>query len=41
MLGIPVVPPGKIRYERFLRENGADEAFLVIVAREMYVYPIQ
>ena len=38
---LPEDAPGKIRYERFLRENGADasdEDFLVLIAREMYSY---
>ncbi|MEM7603407.1 MAG: hypothetical protein AAF357_18590 [Verrucomicrobiota bacterium] len=36
---LPEDAPGKIRYDRFLRENGADasdEDFLVLIAREVY-----
>ncbi|TWU31138.1 alpha-L-fucosidase [Novipirellula artificiosorum] len=36
---LPADAPGKVRYERFLRENGADasdEKFLVLIARELY-----
>ena len=36
---LPEDAPGKIRYKRFLRENGAnasDEDFLVLMAREVY-----
>lgn len=36
---LPEEAPGRIRYERFLRENGAaasDEGFLVLMAREVY-----
>ncbi len=38
---LPEDAPGKIRYERFLFENGADasdEDFLVLIAREVYSY---
>lgn len=38
---LPEDAPGKIRYERFRREKGADasdEDFLVLIAREMYSY---
>ena len=38
---LPEGAPGKVRYERFLRENGADapdEDFLVLIAREVYSY---
>ena len=38
---LPEESPGRIRYERFLRENGADasdEDFLVLIAREVYSF---
>ncbi len=38
---LPPDAPGKIRHERFLREHGegaTDEAFLVLIAREVYSF---
>ncbi len=38
---LPEESPGRIRYERFLRENGADASdddFLVLIAREVYSF---